>query len=218
MRRYSKLAIYKLNKIDNGKGEFFYDVTGVENIYNPSKPFNSWECTFVKCTIFTDLELEIANFDLQANPNPLSFDNISNPEHSIIRILDFSVENHTVWKKTTKNGKPYYEQVKTENGKPKTAQKFYVHSIEYDHPSWKSEESKIKYYERRNTVQNEANKKLREKISELKKEIHALTRSLENSKNRSKELRVQVKQLTPKIEIPKEQYIGDYNKLEFEDM
>ena len=47
MKKYSKCAIYTLEKIEFGEGQSFYNATLVENTYNPKIPYgNKWEMTF----------------------------------------------------------------------------------------------------------------------------------------------------------------------------
>ena len=217
MEKNSKCAIYKLKECTNKQGQTFYEAVVVENIYNPSKPFN-WEMSFIKCNIFTNLPLEIASFDLQNNKNQLSFDNISNPEHSIIRVLDFSVENQTVWKKTKKNGKDYYEQQKTNEGKPLISQKFYIKKCEFDTPDWKAEESKIKFYDKRFLEQEQRIANLKAKIHEYSHERTLLKKTIDRLKTRLVEGKETVKVATSKFDMKKEKPIGNYEKVEFEDM
>ncbi len=163
MKKYSKCAIYTLEKYDNQQGGTFYDATLVENTYNPKRPFASkWEMTFYKCQIYTDLELEIANFDLDLDKNKYSFINISNPEKSIIRVLDFEYVNRTVWKGKT--------QIK-ENGKPKIKQYIAINNCEYDKEGFKSEEKRLADYEKRLEHQKEVNNQLRKQIKALQKAI-----------------------------------------------
>ena len=164
MKKYSKCAIYTLEKYDNQQGGTFYDATLVENTYNPKRPFASkWEMTFYKCQIYTDLELEIANFDLDLDKNKYSFINISNPEKSIIRVLDFEYVNRTLWKGKT--------QLKNEVGKPKIKQYIAISNCEYDKEGFKTEERKLADYEKKLEHQKEVNNALRKEINALKKEI-----------------------------------------------
>lgn len=164
MKRYSKCAIYSLEQFTTKDGSTFYDATLVENTYNPKIPFaNKWEMTFYKCQIYTDLELEIANFDLGVSKNALSFENISNPTHSIIRVLDFEYVNRTCWK-----GK---NQVKNDMNKPIYRQYIAINKCEYDYPQYKSEERKMTDLEKRLETQKENNNELRKKIRNLEKEI-----------------------------------------------
>ena len=164
MKKYSKCAIYKLEKIETQDGQWFYNATLVENTYNPKIPYkNKWEMTFYKCQIYTDLELEIANFDLELDKNKLSFVNISNPEKSIIRILDFDIVNRTMWKGTV--------QLKNEFGKPKVNEYLAINQCEYNTDNFKTEERKIADYEKRLEHQKQVNSELRKKIKQLEKQV-----------------------------------------------
>lgn len=136
MKKYSKCAIYKLEKIDFNES-YFYKATLVENTYNPKLPtINKWEFTFYNCQIYTTLPLETANFDLGVSKNKLSFDNISNPAHSVIRVLDWEYVNRTQWKGNT--------QVKTEFGKPIYKQYIAINECEFDSPAFKTDDRKLK--------------------------------------------------------------------------
>lgn len=164
MKKYSKCAIYSLEQFTTKDGSTFYDATLVENTYNPKIPFaNKWEMTFYKCQIYTDLELEIANFDLGVSKNALSFENISNPAHSIIRVLDFEYVNRTCWKGQN--------QVKNDMNKPIYRQYIAINKCEYDYPQYKSEERKMADIEKRLEIQKENNNTLRKQIKRLEKEI-----------------------------------------------
>lgn len=164
MKKYSKCAIYSLEQFTTKDGSTFYDATLVENTYNPKIPFaNKWEMTFYKCQIYTNLELEIANFDLGVSKNALSFENISNPAHSIIRVLDFEYVNRTCWKGQN--------QVKNDMNKPIYRQYIAINKCEYDYPQYKSEERKMADLEKRLETQKENNNELRKKIRNLEKEI-----------------------------------------------
>lgn len=166
MKKYSKCAIYTLEKIEFGEGQSFYNATLVENTYNPKIPYgNKWEMTFYKCQIYTSLNLEIANFDLELDKNKYSFINISNPEKSIIRVLDFEYVNRTMWKGKT--------QLKSEIGKPKVNQYIAINKCEYDKVGYKTEERQILDYEKRLKHQKDVNIELRKKIKQLENEIIA---------------------------------------------
>lgn len=164
MKKYSRCAIYTLEKFENKEGGTFYDATLVENTYNPKIPYaNKWEMTFYKCQIYTDIELEIANFDLDLDKNKLSFVNISNPEKSIIRVLDFEYVNRTIWKGKTK--------LKNDMGKDKIKQYIAINNCVLDSPSFKSEERVVEDLKNRLEYQKQENRELRKKIKSLEKEI-----------------------------------------------
>lgn len=165
MKKYSKCAIYSLDRIDTDESHF-YVAKLVENTYNPKIPYgNKWEYTFYKAQIYTDLELEVANFDLGLDKNKMSFINISNPEHSIIRVLDFEYVNRTIWKGKT--------QIKDSRERPTYNQYIAINNLEYDSPNWKSEERKEKENEK--------------KYLALKEKYNALTREYRKLKKQSNE-------------------------------
>lgn len=164
MKKYSKCAIYTLEKFTNNEGGTFYDATLIENTYNPKIPYgNKWEMTFYKCQIYTNLELEIANFDLDLDKNKYSFVNISNPEKSIIRVLDFEYVNRTIWK-----GK---QKLKNDIGKDKIKQYIAINNCIYDSPTFKSEERIVNDLKNRLEYQKQENRELRKKIKSLEKQI-----------------------------------------------
>lgn len=164
MKKYSKCAVYSLETVSTKDGSTFYNATLVENTYNPKIPYtNKWEMTFYKCQIYTDIELEIANFDLGVSKNALSFENISNPAHSVIRVLDFEDINRSVWRGKT--------QVKDDMGKPIYKKYIAINKCEYDYPQYKTEERKIADIEKRLEQQKLNNVELRKKVKQLEKEI-----------------------------------------------
>lgn len=164
MKKYSRCAIYTLEQFTNNEGQSFYEATLVENTYNPKIPYmNKWEMTFYKCQIYTDLELEVADFSLDLDKNQYSFVNIANPEKSIIRILDFEYVNRTMWKGKTK--------LKNDMGKDRVKQFIAIHACEYDKAGYKSEERKIADFEKRLEQQKQVNNELRREIRQLKKEL-----------------------------------------------
>lgn len=165
MKKYSKCAIYKLEQHETKEGKKFYDATLVENTYNPKIPYaNKWEMTFYKCQIYADIELETANFDLDLDKNKYAFINISNPEKSIIRVLDFEYINRTMWKGKTK--------LKNDMGKDKIKQYIAINNCVLDSPSFKSEERVVEDLKNRLEYQKQENRELRKKIKSLEKEIH----------------------------------------------
>lgn len=174
MKKYSKCAIYSLEQFENEENGKFYVAKLVENTYNPKIPFkNKWEYTFYKCQIYTDLPLEIANFNLELDKNKMNFINISNPEHSIIRVLDFEYVNRTQWK-----GK---NQVKNDLGKPIYNQYIAINKCEFDYQGYKTEERKDKELQTRL-------EHFKEKSNSLTKENRRLT--LMNARNEETILRL----------------------------
>lgn len=174
MKKYSKCAIYSLEQFESEENGKFYVAKLVENTYNPKIPFkNKWEYTFYKCQIYTDLPLEIANFDLELDKNKMNFINISNPEHSIIRVLDFEYVNRTQWK-----GK---NQVKNDLGKPIYNQYIAINKCEFDYQGYKTEERKDKELQTRL-------EHFKEKSNSLTKENRRL--ALMNARNEETILRL----------------------------
>lgn len=210
MRKNSKCAIYKLKEIEGKDGSKFYDAVVVENIYNSKKPHGNWEMSFVKCTIFTDLPLEIANWDLELDKNPYAFVNISNPEHSIIRVLDFSVESQSAWRGD--------QPVKDSNGKQIYNQKFYVNECEFDTPTWKSEESKLKVAQKKLEEHKATISELRKENNTLKKEIEELKNIINNNDNTYTTKPVETKVVTD-AHITTESTFEDWDgNVEFDDI
>lgn len=168
MKKYSRCAVYTLEKFTNNEGQSFYEATLVENTYNPKIPYmNKWEMTFYKCQIYTDLELEVADFSLDLDKNQYSFVNISNPEKSIIRVLDFEYVNRTIWK-----GKEKLQDTTANNKKVDRIKRYIaIHDCEYDKAGYKSEERKIADFEKRLEQQKQVNNELRREIRQLKKEL-----------------------------------------------
>ena len=207
MKKYSKCAIYALEQFKIKEGLTFYDATLVENTYNPKIPYkNKWEMTFYKCQIYTNIELEVANFDLGVNKNALSFENISNPAHSIIRVLDFEYVNRTCWKGQN--------QVKNDMNKPIYKQYIAINKCEYDYPQYKTEERKIADYEKRLEHQKEVNKNLKKKITQLEKEIIKRDEELLNKNEKLNNIEITY---NPKYKEEKALPTKD-NMVEFEDI
>ena len=207
MKKYSKCAIYTLEQFTTKEGLIFYDATLVENTYNPKIPYkNKWEMTFYKCQIYTNIELEVANFDLGVNKNALSFENISNPAHSIIRVLDFEYVNRTQWKGQN--------QIKNDMNKPIYKQYIAINKCEYDYPQYKTEERKIADYEQRLEQQKATNRELRKKITQLTRKIEKQDEELldKNEKLNNIEMTYNPKYKTQKALPTKD------NMVEFEDI
>lgn len=207
MKKYSKCAIYTLEQFKTKEGLTFYDATLVENTYNPKVPYkNKWEMTFYKCQIYTNIELEVANFDLGVNKNALSFENISNPAHSIIRVLDFEYVNRTQWRGQN--------QVKNDMNKLIYKQYIAINKCEYDYPQYKTEERKIADYEKRLEHQKEVNKNLKKKITQLEKEIIKRDEELLNKNEKLNNIEITY---NPKYKEEKALPTKD-NMVEFEDI
>lgn len=176
----SKIAITKLKKVEPKNAEPFYLASACEYVYNKDKRLGgNWETAFYNnIYIFTDLELEIADFSLETeSPNKYDFKKISNPEKSIIRVLDFKYTPLTQWEK---NG---FTQKKDDYGKPLIKQNFFLTSIEFDKQGWKREETRLRLLEKKfeelklsveDKVLRKTNKLLT-KNNELRKKIELLT-------------------------------------------
>ena len=210
MRRYSRCAIYKLKDCYNWKGEKFYEAQVVELVRNSQNPTkDKWEISLVKCVIFTDLPIEVANFDLEKEKNPLSFENISNPEHSIIRVLDFSVENVQAWGK--KEGSKYKNRLVTQDGKKVINQKFYIHECEFDYKGWKSEERKL-------TIAQNQIEHFKNANSELRKTIQLQNKQINYYKEQNEKLKDIINGYSNKsVDYRREREL-DLDKIKFEDI
>lgn len=183
MERGSKLAITKLKLVEPKNGQPFYSATVCEKVYNQANPFNKWETAFYDAYIFNmELGLEPAEFTLNKNPkDKYSYDNIANPEKSVIRVIDFKYENHTMWKGQ--------EQVKDNDGYPSIKRLFYLTEIELNKGIWKSEERKSKELEKKLD-------ELKEKYNQIKAENTSLrleNKKLEQVINKNKEMLSEVK-------------------------
>lgn len=180
MKLNSRMAIYKLEKLeykiknDDGEDEVgvFYKATLAENTYNPKRPFrNKWELSFYDCIINSELELEVANFDLGVDEkNKLSFENISNPAKSIIRILEFEISHRTAWKGRN--------QLRTKTGFPITNKNIIVRKIEYDKVGFKSEERLLTLEKQKSEKFKKDNRKLRSEITKLNKMLSELEKEI----------------------------------------
>lgn len=212
MEKGSRLAIYKLKEVNRGDKKF-YIATLVENVYNSQKPtFKGMEPSFVKTYITdTSLCLEEAKFDLKKSSNKYSFENISNPKNSIIRLVDFKVEIHSVWnfgKQVFDNlGKPMYETVlfakkltpdkdfKTENSKMKELEK--------------KIESLTKKLANTKTKSNDDKRKLREKIARLEKKTNMQSELLKEARETG---------IISEKKLNKKSKFKEFGDITFEDM
>ena len=155
MKIGSKLAIKRLKTFTTKEGKKFYNATLVEATLNSKiMKGNKWEYNLYLANIYTDLELEEAKYDLElpekkieyftpegekkgffVKANKLDPARISNPDHSIIRVLDFEFKSTTV----QENGK-----VKTnENGKIIFNHTLSIGKCEYDIGGWKLPDKKL---------------------------------------------------------------------------
>lgn len=187
MKKYSKCAIYSLEEFESEENGKFYVAKLVENTYNPKIPYtNKWEYTFYKANIYTDLPLEIAKFDLELDKNKMNFINISNPEHSIIRVLDFEYVNRTLWKGKT--------QCKNDMDKPLFNQYIAINKCEFDYQGYKSEERKekdlekrVEHFKEKSNALAKENRKLNATISRNEETIARLKKELKQYKKEEKD-------------------------------
>ena len=158
MKIGSKLALYKLKLEYDGEKGKIYKATAIENFSVKTPYGKTWEQHFINnIVIYTDLELEIANFDVEIEPkvirkkdgttyeikqSPLCFDRISNREKSIIRVLDFE---YKITNKRDRNGNLIYNESQK---KPYVNEFWYIYKCEYNYKGWKlnkKTESKIDF-------------------------------------------------------------------------
>lgn len=186
MERGSKLAIHKLKLVEPKEGQPFYKAVVFEKVYNSKKTVGgNWETAFYDAYIFNmDIELEEADRSLGINEkDKFSFDNIANPDKSVIRVIDFKYENQTAWRNN--------KQLKTDDGKPIVNHIFYLTEIIHQKGVWKSQDRKIrdleKQIEEEKMAKKDANAKakakftpiiadLKAKIAELQQEIKELNK------------------------------------------
>jgi len=185
----SKLAIYKINKIDppNG-GTPFYKAIVFEKVYNSKSKLNKWETAFYDAYIFNN-ELELEPVDLSLGKNTkdkYSFDNIANADKSVIRVINFKYENHTKWYGNN--------QIKDDYGKPVIEHLFYLTEIEKNKSTWKSEERKSKDLEKKLEQEKEKTKIWKRKYLDLMAEINHLERKNKKSEEILKETKTSLKQ------------------------
>ena len=186
----SKLAIQKIKLVKPDKGEPFYLVSLFEKVYNSKNKMCAWETVFYNDVyIFdTSLELEEADRSLDVNKkDKFSFDNIANKDKSMIRVLDFKFEKHTVWR----NG----NQVKDDFGKPVLKDVFYLKKITTGDKAWRSEDGEFKLLQRKFEAQKqkiaEQKRKNLDKDVEYRKIIRQITaekQALEREKKKLEEI------------------------------
>jgi len=184
MKIGSKLAIKRLKTYTTKDGRKFYNATLVEATLNSKiKKGNKWEYNLYLANIYTDLELEEAKYDIElekkkieyytpdgekkeffVEPNRLDVARISNPDHSIIRVLDFEFKSTTM----QENGKPK----KNEYGKVIYNNTLAITKCEYDCVNWKLPDKKLEL--RVSAVEKQKTElvnKYRQQIKELKTEL-----------------------------------------------
>lgn len=176
----SKIAITKLKKVEPKGAEPFYLISCCEYVYNKDKRLGgSWETAFYNNVyVFTDLELEIADFSLETDStNKYDFKKIANPEKSILRVLDFKYTPLTQWERDG------FTQKRDDYGKPLIKQNFFLTKVEYDKAGWKREESRVKLLEK--------------KIEELKSSVEAkILRKTNKLSSKNADLKAKIDKLT----------------------
>lgn len=210
MERGSKLAIKKFKKVEPKEGEPFYAMTLMENVYNPQKPYaNKWETVFYEGYVFdTSIDFECADFSLEENKQKYHFDNIANPEKSMLRVLDFRFEHRTVW-----NGQ---EQVFVD-GLPKYKPVFYITKFDLGKAKYISEETQIKNLEKKISKLEDKLVEIRAKYRSKEHDFNKLNRKF---KERGKDLRgtkKELKEITEPKVIKQKEYKENTN-ITFDDM
>lgn len=211
MERGSKLAITKIKKVEPKGSNPFYLLTVIENVYNQSRPYaNKWETVKYEAYVFdTSIEFECANFDLEKNKIKYHFENISNPQKSMIRVLDFKFENRTMW-----SGQ---EQIKDENGFPKFKPVFYITRFDLGNSRFITEETQIKILEEKQLQLKQTISDLRLENRSLRKELNLSNKKSAETKKTLRETKKELNSITqPKIVEEKE--FTDFDKIKFEDM
>ena len=217
MKIGSKLAIYKLKLAYDGEKGKIYQATVVENFQVKTQYGNDWEQHFINnILIYTDLELEIANFDkklapkvftkkdgstFQVEQSQLCFERISNPEKSIIRVLDFE---YKIINKRNKKGNILY---RPDKNCPYENQNWHIYKCEYDFAGWKlpekAIETEIKYYKKQHekwkvdvSLAKQELRKIKKKCELLSEKNNALLLENRELKLADKKNQKRVDQLT----------------------
>jgi hypothetical protein len=184
MKIGSKLIIYSISKKSQVNGKKFYIGIFIEKVYNSyRRDKNKWEYTKQPALFSTDLDVEEAKFDLGVSEDQYSCENISNPEKSIFRVLDFSVTTVTKWKR----GK----QVFNKYHKPETALKYTITKMCRD-KDFVSEEKqigilnrKIKSLEAQVEKYKAMNSELRQKNALKGQQVKYRDKLVENEKKKA---------------------------------
>ena len=184
MKIGSKLALYKLKLEHEGEKGKVYKATAVENFQAKTPYGNIMEQQFINnIIIYTDLDLEIANFDKELQPKvikkkdgtsfeikqpALCFERISNPDKSIITVLDFE---YKVLNGRNKQGNILYTQDK----KPYINSNFYIYKCIYGNQKYnafelKDLQRKYQLLERKYNLLITQNKELKSENKKLSKQ------------------------------------------------
>lgn len=173
MQEDGKVAIYKMKLVEPKDGDPFILATIVENVYNSKRPFaNKWESVFYEAYIFdTTQDLEPAEFEKKEGKAKYSYDCITNPDKSIIRVQEFKCEPRSVWINE--------EQVFNDDGKPKLDLVTYIYKFCRNKGTWKSKKYIIKELEQEKKALQDKNMDLKKTITEKDAEIRRLTKLIE---------------------------------------
>lgn len=211
MERGSRLAIYKIKKVEPKNNTPFYNCTVMEKVYNAKNPYNKWETTFYDAYIFdTTLDLEPAQFTLGKEKDKYHFSNIANPEKSLIRVLDFKYENHTMWNGTT--------QLKEEDGiTPRVKRLFYLTRITMNPTKFVSEDTQIAHLNKTINKLSKENSKIKAENRSLRGELKKRSKIIVEKQKVASEVKRELRNITePKVRKQKQ-----YKELEgvtFQDM
>lgn len=211
MERGSKVAIYKLKKVEPPKGEPFFLCTVLEKVYNNKNPYNKWETVFYEAYIFdTTLDLEPAEFTLNKDKDKYHFSNIANPQKSIIRVLDFRYENHTVWNGLT-------QQKEADGITPKIKRLFYLTRVSTKQTKFVSEDTQIKQLNKRIAELSKENSEIRAKNRALRNDLKKRSKIILEKERVASRAKKELKDITePKIK--KEKHFNELEGVYFNDM
>lgn len=181
MQEDSKVAIYKMKTVEPKDGEPFILATLVENVYNSKRPFASkWESVFYEAYIFdTTQDIEPAVFEPKEGKPKYSYDCITNPDKSVIRVQEFKCEPRTVWRGQ--------EQVFNDDGRAKLELVTYIYKFCRNKGTWKSKDCIIKELTNDKKAQQERNAELKKTITERDCEIRRLNKLLETKEKQLNE-------------------------------
>lgn len=211
MERGSKVAIYKLKKIEPKNGDPFYDCVVCERVYNSQKPYSKWEWAFYSAYIFdTSLGLEPADYSLGIDKDKFSYKNIANPDKSIIRVLDFKFELHTRWNGTT--------QVKEADGvTPSIKRIFYLTRVALGNGVFVSEDKQIERLKQKIEQLKAENHKITAKSGDLRRELKVRSKIIKRKTDEASSAKKELKAITePKVK--KQKHYDELDTISFQDM
>lgn len=201
MRNGSKMIIYSITKKAEFNGTPYYLGSFIEKVYNSNRgTANKWEYSIQKALFSTDLDIEPAIFNLhEDSKDKYSVKNISNPEKSVVRVLDFSVETVTQWQ----NGEPVLD----ENKRPLTRLKYTINKVCYE-KDYKSETSQMSNLKKKIEQLEKSREQDKETIADLRQKLGAKSHQISYrnklvEKEKEKTARVQ-KRLNTVIETQRQ--------------